>query len=58
MQAALLIKLLIPEPERGRFDARPAGASAVAPRAGEVEVRVSDTGTGIAPEISHEPSGR
>jgi len=36
LPAALLIKLLIPEPERGRFDARPAGASAVAPRAGDV----------------------
>ena len=28
LPAALLIKLLIPEPERGRFDARPANASA------------------------------
>jgi len=36
LPAALLIKLLIPEPERGRLDARPAGASAVPPRAGEV----------------------
>jgi len=34
LPAALLIRLLIPEPERGRFDARPASASA--PPAGEV----------------------
>ena len=36
LPAALLIKLLIPEPERGRFDAEPANASAAAPPAGEV----------------------
>ena len=36
LPAALLIKLLIPEPERGRFDPRPANASAGAPPAGEV----------------------
>jgi MFS family permease len=36
LPAALLIKLLIPEPERGRFDAQPAKDSAGAPPAGEV----------------------
>jgi MFS family permease len=36
LPAALLIKMLIPEPERGRFDNRPANASEGAPPAGEV----------------------
>jgi predicted MFS family arabinose efflux permease len=36
LPAALLIKLLIPEPERGRFDSPPANAEAATPSAGEV----------------------